>query len=154
MLALVFQVGDDRLALDVRGIHEVTPRVRLHALTCGPSWLAGTLVYRGRVVPILDLHRLAGLGDCPVLLNSRIILVPQPGGEGGQLLGLLASEVSDLQEVDEGGARRTHFAEDGAPDFGAALVDRKGVLRLLDLERLLPDSMRHQLPGFSRGQSP
>ena len=90
MLALLFQIGSDRLALDVRRIKEVVPRVPLQTLACSPPGLAGTFIYRGRVIPVVDLHRLAGVGECPPHLSSRIILVPQPGSADGRLLGLLS----------------------------------------------------------------
>ena len=58
MLALTFAAGGDRLALDIRRVAEVVPRVRLAPLAGAPAWLAGTFVYRGQVVPVIDLHRL------------------------------------------------------------------------------------------------
>jgi chemotaxis-related protein WspB len=154
MLALIFHIGADRLALDVRRVKEVVPRVRLRPLACGPPWLTGVFVYRGQVVPVLDLHRLVGAGDCPPHLSSRIILVPQPGGDGGRLLGLLAAQVADLQDLEPGGQALTRLTGADGPDLGPVLADREGVLRLLDLDRLLPESVRGQLSTFARGESP
>jgi chemotaxis-related protein WspB len=154
MLALIFHIGDDRLALDVRRIKEVVPRVQLQKLACSPSWLAGTFVYRGQVVPVLDLHCLAGVGECPLLLSSRIILVPQPGCGDGRLLGLLAAKVADLQELPTDGQALTRLHENGRPDLGPVLADRDGVLRLLDLDQLLPESVRDPLLTLTRRDSP
>jgi chemotaxis-related protein WspB len=154
MLALVFQIGSDRLALDVRRIREVVPRVPLQTLACSPSWLAGAFVYRGQVVPVIDLHRLAGVGDCPAHLSSRIILVPYPSHDDGRLLGLLASDVADLQEVDADASTGTRWHEEDKPDFGSALAESTRVLRLVDLERLLPESMYGRLPSLTRRESP
>lgn len=152
MLALVFQIGSERLALDVRRIKEVVPRVALQSLAGSPSWLAGAFVYRGQVVPVLDLHVLAGLGTCPPLLSSRIILVAQPGRENERLLGLLASQVADLQELQQDGQPMTHLYENGQADLGPAIADQGGILRLLDLDRLLPESVRGQLLTLARGE--
>jgi chemotaxis-related protein WspB len=154
MLALVFQIGNERLALDVRRIKEVVPRVALQSLACSPSWLAGAFVYRGQVVPVIDLHALAGLDACPSLLSSRIILVAQPGNENERLLGLLASQVADLQELQPDGQPMTHLYENGQADLGPAIADRGGILRLLDLDRLLPESVRGQLLTLTGGESP
>ena len=96
MLVLTFQVGKDRLALDIRRVREVVPRVELARAAGSPAWLAGSFVYRGRVVSVLDLHSLLGAGECPPHLSSRIILVPV-GGE--MLLGLLAAQVADIKEI-------------------------------------------------------
>src|SRR5207248_107653 len=134
MLVLTFQVGPEPLALDIRRVREVVPRVRLRPVSGAPAWLAGVFVYRGRVVPVLDLHRLAGGGECPPHLSSRIILVPHrapgpphpalspPGGEGRvrgteRLLGLLATQVADLREV-PGEQPPASLTAEGRADLG------------------------------------
>ncbi len=150
MLVLVFQIGNERFALDVRRIREVVPHVPLQALSGVPPIFAGAFVYRGQVVPVLDLHRLAGAGECPPHLSSRIILVPQPSPDGGRLLGLLASQVADLQEIQPDGQALTRLQENGRPDLGPILADRGGLIRLLDLDRLLPALVHGQLPTLER----
>jgi chemotaxis-related protein WspB len=150
MLALIFQVGADRLALDARRVKEVVPRVRLQPLTGSPPWLAGAFVYRGRVVPVLDLHRLAGAGECPLHLSSRIILVPLPGN-ADRCLGLLAACVDDLRELPPEAAALDHPAEPDRPDLGPVLADGGGMLRLLDVDRLLPEPLRRGLAALPGG---
>jgi chemotaxis-related protein WspB len=133
MLALTFEVGSDRVAVDVRRVREVVPRVKLTPVSGGPEWVAGLLVYRGRVVPVIDLHRLTGAGECPPHLSSRIILLPFPTAGPDALVGLLATRVADIRELPdatppEGTAWST---------FGPALADGTGVLRVFDPERFL-----------------
>ena len=138
MLVLMFHIGENRLALDIRLVREVVPRVELKRSPTGPAWLAGLFVYRGRAVPVIDLHHLLGGGECPQHLSSRIILVPRVNAETGEetLLGLLAAQVADLREVEAGNAPSVA----GSPGLGTTLVDRDGILHLLDLDRLLPAS--------------
>jgi chemotaxis-related protein WspB len=143
MLVLTFQVGTERLALDTRRIEAVVPRVPLRAVAGAPSWLAGVFVHQGAIVPVVDLHRLAGIGDCPPHLSSRIILVPDPAAGAGGLVGLLAAQVDKLQEVSP--SAPTSFTESGRADLGPVVAEGKEILRLLDLERLLPDSARRMI---------
>lgn len=131
MLALTFQVGADRVAVDVRRVREVVPRVRLTPAG-GPPWVAGVFVYRGQVVPVVDLHRLTGAGECPPHLSSRILLVPYPAGADA-LVGLLATQVADIRDVPPA----PPAADATAPVLGPAVADGTGVLRLLDPDRLL-----------------
>jgi len=63
MLALTFEVGSDRVAVDVRRVREVVPRVRLNPLSGGPSG-SRNVRHRGRVIPVIDLHRFIGSGEC------------------------------------------------------------------------------------------
>lgn len=148
MLVLTFQIGSNRLALDIRRVREVVPRVELQRAPSGPPWLAGMFIYRGGVVPVIDLHRLFGESECPEHLSSRIILVPSPRSSrqgdntSEPLLGLLAAQVADLREVEVGGDHRglLGVGEDTTGlAFGTTLVDREGILHLVDLDRLLPE---------------
>jgi chemotaxis-related protein WspB len=172
MLVLTFQIGNDRLALDIRRVREVVPRVQLERVAGSPAWLAGLFVYRGRVVPVLDLHRLLNAGECPPHLSSRIILVPLDVGQAFQpdsshaqqksqagkpdlrgeevLVGLLAAQVADIREVQPGARPMTGFNAPGQPDLGLTLVEEGGILHLLDLDRLLPEPVQRlvkRLPG-------
>jgi chemotaxis-related protein WspB len=152
-MVLTFQVGREPLALDIRRVREVVPRVRLQTVSGAPDWLAGVFIYRGQIVPVLDLHRLVGGEECPLHLSSRIILVPHRGPDGGErLLGLLATQVADIREVQNEGPATSLTAE-GRADLGPVVADGPGVLRILALDRLLPDSAWRQLltlPGEAR----
>jgi chemotaxis-related protein WspB len=136
MLALTFQVGPDRVAVDVRRVHEVVPRVRLSSVNGGPHWIAGVFVYRGRVVPVVDLHRLTGVGECPLHLSSRIILFPYPPDAPESLVGLLATQVADIREIQAESAPHSAGQRDKSA-LGTALPDGAGILRILDPHTLL-----------------
>jgi chemotaxis-related protein WspB len=145
MLGLVFQVGPDKVAVDVRRVREVIPRVRLTPVHGVPPWFAGVFVYRGRVVPVIDLHALAGVGECPPHLSSRIILFPYPLDMPESLVGLLATQVNEIREIKPGIAQPLPGPA-GRPSLGPALSDSEGILRLLD-----PDWMLAQVAAGSGG---
>jgi chemotaxis-related protein WspB len=146
MLVLTFQVGSEPLALDIRRVREVVPRVRLRPVSGAPGWLTGVFVYRGQVIPVIDLHRLVGGGECPPHLSSRIILVPHRDPAGGErLLGLLAAQVADIREIRPDGRPLPGLADGGRADLGPVVADGPTVLRLLDPDRLLPGDARQHL---------
>jgi hypothetical protein len=69
--------------------------------------------------------------------------VPVPAAGPGTLVGLLAAQVADLRELassDQGG-----LGVPGYTDLGPVLAEESGVIRLLDLDRLLPESVRRPL---------
>jgi len=137
MLALMFQVGHDTVAVDVRHVREVVPRVRLSVVNGSPAWMAGVFVYRGQVVPVVDLHKLTGAGECPPHLSSRIILFPWPVNAPESLVGLLATQVAEIREISEGNLQSTSSGSRGQPSLGQALPDGHGIIRILDPEWLL-----------------
>lgn len=147
MLALIFQVGRDRVAVDVRRIREVVPRVNLSPINSGPPWLAGAFVYRGRVVPVVDLHRLTGAGECPPHLSSRIILLPYPEDSTDSLIGLLATQVAEIREIPSEHAHSILGTPDGE-GLGPALPDGHGIIRILAPDRMLAETIG-SLAGLS-----
>jgi chemotaxis-related protein WspB len=144
MLVLTFQIGNNRLALDVRRVREVVPRVRLQPVGSAPPWLAGVFIYRGGVVPVIDLHRLLGAGDCPPHLSTRIILVSHVHASAEQLVGLLATQVADIRDV-PAPLSSASLTVPGQPDLGPVLVDGQEIVHLIELSRLLPESYQRQL---------
>jgi chemotaxis-related protein WspB len=145
MLVLTFQIGSNRLALDVRRVREVVPRVRLQPIGSAPAWLAGVFIYRGGVVPVIDLHRLLGAGECPPHLSTRIILVSNTRAGAEQLLGLLATQVADIRDMPAPAPSAVSLTVPGQPDLGTVLVHGQEIVHLVELDRLLPESYQRQL---------
>jgi chemotaxis-related protein WspB len=123
---LTFQVGSERCGVDVRRVAEVLPRVRLQPASGAPACVAGLFVHRGRPVPVVDLHRVFGAGECPPHLSSRIILVPVGGEGSGRYLGLLAARVADIVTLSDDDATTGGFVTEGGR-----------LLRLVDPDQLI-----------------
>jgi chemotaxis-related protein WspB len=139
MLALTFQVGSERVAVDVRRVREVVPRVRLTPVSGGPAWISGLFVYRGKVVPVIDLHRLTGAGECPPHLSSRVMLVDYPAAGEGALVGLLATGVADVLDLPNATSDQ-HSPLLKGPTLGPAIADGSEILRLFDPDRFLAET--------------
>jgi len=171
MLVVTFQVGTDHLALDVRRVREIVPCVRLQPVACSPPWLAGVFIYRGQIVPVIDLHHLLGVGDCPLHLSTRIILVPQvldhaltlpespSEGDSGRvrgqerLVGLLAAKVAEVRELQPPSPTSTRHGAPGQPALGSVLVDGQQIIHLVELDQLLPRLSDEQLALVAKERS-
>jgi chemotaxis-related protein WspB len=139
MLVLTFKVGPEPVGIDIRRVQAVIPWVTLQPFHGQPEWLAGVFVYHGRIVPVIDLFRLTGHGDCPIHLSSRIILLPL---ERDRLFGILAAQVAQLRDLPEM-ARSESLASDIR--LGPAVADGPVHLRLLDPDRLVSAEARQVL---------
>lgn len=141
MLVLTFHVGAHRAGVDIRRVEEVIPRVRLQPLPGGPHWVAGLFVHRGRVIPVVDLHRLLDQGECPHHLSSRIMLVPVQTAGRTLLVGWLAARVADMRDIPADRISAGSTGDGGGRvDLGPVFVDDRGILHVVDPDRLLPDS--------------
>src|SRR5476651_999552 len=95
MLFLIFELGKDRYALDVRQIAEVLPLLGVKQIPKAPQAMNGLINYRGTAVPLVDLSQMT-LGKASARrLSTRIVLVHYPDQTGRtRLLGLIAERAT------------------------------------------------------------
>ena len=65
----------NRYAIAAREVVEVLPYAPLEVWPGAPACVAGMFLYRGNPRPAVDLLRLARRASCPLLWNTRIIVV-------------------------------------------------------------------------------
>jgi chemotaxis-related protein WspB len=153
MLFLVFQIGQDRYALEARRVVEVVPLLNLRTIPDAPKGVAGLFNYRGRPVPVVDLCRLTRDQPAPEWLSTRIIVVMHPDAQGrDHLLGLVAEQATAMVRKDPGDLARASVRLGKAPYLGPVILDGQGVIQAIYEQRLLPEAVRDML--FSENRWP
>lgn len=141
MKLLIFHIGADRYGLRLGDVVRVLPLVELKHLPLAPAPVAGLLDLHGKSVPVIDLCRAAGLGDSAERFDTRIIVVNYRAPDGQcHALGLRAEHVLGVQEVHD--AQLADSGVQAAPFLGQVASDARGMLQLVELERLLPAELR------------
>jgi len=146
MLFLLFQLGNDRYALEANRVVEIVPMLELKQLPQAPNGFAGLFNYRGRPVPALDLCQLT-LGQAATeRLSTRIIVVNCPDGRGGQrLLGLIAERATEMLRRNPSDFVDPGFKSKEAPYLGPVLLDPKGTIQWINEQNLLSEHVRSLL---------
>jgi chemotaxis-related protein WspB len=146
MLFLLFELGSDRYALDVRHVAEVLPFVGIQPLPHAPVGVAGVFDFRGSPVPVVDLSHLTLGRPAERRLSTRIILVHYPLGDGGtRLLGLIAERATRTVRHAPSDFVSTGVTSDGAPYLGPVATDARGLLRWIEVPVLLTPAVRDVL---------
>ncbi len=144
MKLLIFHIGADRYGLRLRDVVRVLPLLELKHLPLAPDAVAGLMDFHGQSVPVIDLCRSSGLPSGADHFDTRIIVVDYHAPEGtDHLLGLRAERVLGVQEVAE--AQLADSGVTAAPFLGQVVSDAGGMLQLVELEQLLPASLRATL---------
>jgi chemotaxis-related protein WspB len=146
MLYLLFQLGNNRYALEASRVVEVLPLLALQQLPQAPKAVAGIFNYRGRPVAAVDLGALTQGQPASERFSTRIIIVNYPDESGtNHLVGLIAEHVTELLRKDA-----KEFADPGvklgaASYLGPILMDGSNSIQLIYEHRLLPEPVRHLL---------
>jgi chemotaxis-related protein WspB len=141
MKLLVFHIGADRYGLRLRDVVRVLPLLELKHLPLAPESVAGLMDFHGRSVPVIDLCRVSGLPTGADHFDTRIIVVHYRTPEGTEhQLGLRAERVLGVQEVNP--EQMNDSGVQAAPFLGQVASDAQGMLQLVELEQLLPASLR------------
>jgi chemotaxis-related protein WspB len=146
MLFLLFELANDRYALDVSEIAEVLPLVHLKRIPQAPAGVAGLFNYHGSPVPAIDLSALTLGRPAESRLSTRLILVryPDDGGEP-RLLGLIAEHATDTMRRAAEDFVVSGVAGDQTPYLGPVATDATGVVQWIRPATLLPPAVQAAL---------
>jgi chemotaxis-related protein WspB len=140
MLFLLFHLDRDRYLLDVRQVTEVLPLIDIMQINQAPAFVAGIFNYHGKLVPAIDLSQVMLGRPAQRRLHTRIVLV-QYTDDGGttRLLGLIAEKVTETLQRES-----IDFSPSGVsvPHLGPVTTDRKGLAQRIEVNQLLPASVR------------
>jgi chemotaxis-related protein WspB len=153
MLFLLFQLGDDRYALEATEVVEVLPLVEVNRIPRSPAGVAGVFDFHGTPVPVVDLSFMAFERPSSMRLSTRIILVRQPDASGRErLLGLLAEKVTETISRDAKDFAPSGVTTKEARYLGPLTSDERGFIQRIHVRELLSQSVREVL--FQEDPSP
>ena len=141
MLFLVFQLGAQRYAIDASQIVEVLPLVTIDEMAHASEEVAGMFVYRGAPVPVIDLSQLLAGRAAERRLSTRVVIVNYPVVDGrARLLGLIVEKATETIRRETTDFIDAGVVTDGARCLGSIATDTRGMVRRIDIARLLNDT--------------
>jgi chemotaxis-related protein WspB len=146
MLFLLIHLGSGCYALDTDQVVEILPQVNIRKMLRSPPGVAGTINYRGVLVPVIDLSELALGRPAVQRLSTRIILARCPAADGtpklsGKLLGLIAEQATETMRCKPGDFVAPGIVNDSAPYLGPIATGPRGSVQQIELSKLMPASV-------------
>jgi len=139
MLFLLFQLGQERYALEATRVVEVVPLVDVKQLVQAPPGLAGIFGYRGHPVPAVDLCSLALGRPASRHFSTRIIIVNYTDGTGtNHLLGLIAEKATAMLKKDAREFEDPGVSIGPSRRLGPMLMDHDGPVQWVNEHDLVP----------------
>jgi chemotaxis-related protein WspB len=146
MLFLIFQLGEDRYAVEANRVLEVLPLLAVKRLPEAPRGVAGIFNLRGRPVPAVDLNELTFGVPAQERLTTRIIVVHYTDSGGRQHpLGLIAEYVTQTLRKEPEDFVHSGVTLSTAPYLGPVLMDEHGPIQWLNAQYLVSEPIRQLL---------
>jgi chemotaxis-related protein WspB len=152
MLLVLFKIAEAHYGLDARTVTEIVPAIPLRPFPGAPAGVAGLLTHRGQAVPVVDLRMLTVGESCAPRLSTRILVAEYPPGPPGARIGLRVESADDAIVVDPADFMDTGVTAPDAPYLGRVIQHGRGLIQLIDIERLIPQSLQlclYQEPSAS-----
>ncbi|QLF93798.1 purine-binding chemotaxis protein CheW [Pseudomonas sp. ABC1] len=143
-LYLLFQLGEDRYALDVHEVVEVLPLRRLKQVPEAPPWVAGVFEHRRRVIPVLDMSQRVLKRPAHVRNSTRLVLVRFDGrlGEASPVLGLILEHATDTLRLSPDAFQASGLEGGQAAYLGPVQPSAQGLIQRIEVASLLDDALR------------
>ena len=142
---MLFELGKDRYALDVRQVVEVLPQVDSKSLPGAMPGMAGLFNYRGHAIPLLDLTQLSLGQQCPARMSTRIIVTTYSDESGRSYrIGLLAERVTETIRRSESDFKDLAVGGCGSRFSGPVLTEGKTLIQRVEVRNLLPRNLQMQ----------
>ncbi|HKS12820.1 MAG TPA: chemotaxis protein CheW [Pseudomonas sp.] len=144
VLYLLFHLGAQRFALDVREVVEVLPLRVLKPIAHAPHWVAGILAHRGVLVPVIDIGALAFGEPAPQRTSTRLVLVHYraDAARPDLQLGLILQQATDTLRCPPDDFRPYGLDNADAPYLGPVRQDAQGLLQRIRVDELLSAESR------------
>ncbi|WP_372821416.1 chemotaxis protein CheW [Pseudomonas parafulva] len=139
VLYLLFHIGEQRFALDVREVIEVLPLRPLKPIAQAPVWVAGILGHRGALVPVIDLSSLTFGAPAPQRTSTRLVLVRY---DNGLQLGLVLEQATNTLRCQPDEFQPYGLDNSEARYLGPVRQDAQGLLQRIQVDDLLSDAVR------------
>ena len=133
MLFLIFQLGQDRYALDARELLEILPLAQIKRLPHAPTGIAGLLDYHGVLLPVIDLSALTLGRSAAERISTRMVVVEM---DNGRRFALIAERANEMLQREATDFTEAEMVVDAAPYLGPVTRDARGIVQWITPQKL------------------
>lgn len=138
-----FDLGDETFIIDILQVQEIIRKMDISRMPKASEFLEGVINLRGAVIPVMDLRKRFDIPVPEENPQERIIIIKTMEKAIGMIVDSV-SEVLRLPRESIDPAPSIDSAVDTRCISGVAKINGK-LLFLLDLEQLLPSSVKNAL---------
>ncbi len=140
---VVFVVANEHYGVGIASVVEIIKLQPITAVPRAPAFVEGVTNLRGKVLPVIDLHKRFGLPPADLTKHARIVVAQI----NGTPVGMVVDAVIEVRQVDEQAIEPPSplvTTVDSSFITGIAKVDERLII-LLDLQKVLSPEEKSEL---------
>ena len=146
MLILGVSIGSEQYGIEAIRVLEVVPLIPLKKVPLADASIKGLFNYRGQPTPVIDLCQLFEQRPCSDNLSTRIVIVNyQQDSDTPRAVGFIAEHITDVMRCQPDEMRNSGITDSSNAFLGPIYSGNNGMVQLIDTDKLLPESISHQL---------
>lgn len=142
MLVLLFNIQNERYAIETKRVIEIIPSVPLRQLIMTPPYVAGLLNFRSHNIPVIDISILAGGKPSSEILSTRIVVIEFDVFGELKLLGLKLERATETIKIEEKFLKESEISIYGASYLGKIFEYENSIVQLIAADLLLQDDVK------------
>ncbi|MDR3573936.1 MAG: chemotaxis protein CheW [Anaerolineaceae bacterium] len=132
---VIFELANEFYGVDIAAVESIIKLQPITVVPHAPSFVKGVTNLRGKVMPVIELHKRFGLPSVEPTKDSRIVVVAVAGMEAGLIVDGV-SEVLTIQDQNVEPAPHMTTTVDSGFITGIAMLDQRLII-LLDLSKIM-----------------
>ena len=135
---VVFKLNDQMFGVDTSQVQEIIRYQDIEKVPGMPEYMEGMINLRGKVIPIISMHKRFALGDLNINNETKIIVTDV----SNKLLGFMVNDVTEIIKFSENAIEETPDMLYNAMNRYLKCVAKKDekLISILDLAKILTES--------------
>ena len=130
---VVYELTNERYAMKISDIYEIIKQQKITSVHNGKAFLEGVINLRGKIVPVVNLHKRLGLKDFEPTKSTRIIVVQSKE----DMVGIIVDKVNQVVRFNDIQSPPEMVAGIDGNYFEGIGLTEDGVVSLLKIEKVL-----------------
>ncbi len=130
---VVYELATERYALKISDVYEIIKMQKITAVYNSKAYLEGVINLRGKIVPVVNLHKRFGLSDYLATKSTRIVVVQSRD----EMVGIVVDKVNQVVKFNDIQPPPDMIAGIDGNYFDGIGLAEEGVVSLLRVERVL-----------------
>ncbi len=143
MQALICGVENLEFAISLQLVHKVIPPVKLKPILNAPISVAGSFLYQGKSIPVIDLSGLLYNKATKIKLSSRILLYKYD--LEGNLVGVLSQSVVETLSFEQHELKAEGYYDAANRYLGKILIRGNRTIGYIELKEILTPELKSSL---------